>query len=54
MKFLHWNEVSIKLVINEASYQKDKQEQSEKYIQYLCLFVKLMCELERNPPGDQE
>ena len=45
MKYLHFNELSIKIVINESNYQKEKKEQAEKYTQYLELFVELLCKL---------
>ena len=45
MKYLHFNEMSIKIVINEANYQKEKKEQADKYTQYLELFVELLCKL---------
>ena len=47
MKFLHFNEMSIKIVINESQIgnRPDKQEESQKYKNYLILFVTLLCEL---------
>lgn len=51
LKYLHFNEVSIKITINEASYQqKDKQNQMEKYTTYLCLFVEQMCKINQTQP----
>ena len=49
-KYLHFNEMSIKLTINEAISKKDKVEQMEKYNSYLILFVELMCKINKTNP----
>lgn len=40
-KFLHFNEVSIKIALKDVTGEKD--EQAKKYIKYLCLQVEIMC-----------
>ena len=51
-QYLHFNEFTIRLTINEANTQEDKKQQAEKYIQYLCLFVTLLCQMNRIKPEE--
>ena len=42
-KFLHFNEVSIVIAINDMTDNFEKKQQAKKYNKYLCLQVELMC-----------
>ena len=50
-KYLHFNEVGIKIALCEAQGNPDKKEQSDKYNSYLCLQIELMCKLEGSGEG---
>ena len=51
-QYLHFNEFTIRLTINEANTQEDKKDQSKKYTQYLCLFITLMCQMHILKPDE--
>ena len=45
-KYLHFNEVGIKIALKDGVYNEDKKDQAQKYNKYLCLQIELMCRLQ--------